>query len=205
MDAKVKRTILLALAGGGTAEEIASYFSVSVAEVESLRSAVPVPESIPELQSVADSPTPVITEQMRVEMRKDELANLAERHLKASDWVSAKAFDEQIALSVDWRNWRKFLRRAFNRQLTQAELNSGIYPEPPRYTSAPQPSDPSTPPPEVLAEAQPDEDLVELKARLLGEFASLRNMLIGHIPMTEAQLLRLQALEHPKFQTWLQA
>jgi hypothetical protein len=40
---------------------------------------------------------------------------------------------------------------------------------------------------------------------LLGEFASLRNMLIGHIPMTEAQLLRLQALEHPKFQTWLQA
>jgi|694.fasta_scaffold119633_3 hypothetical protein len=82
-------------------------------------------------------------------------------------------------------------------------------PEPPRYTSAPQPPtpepDPSTPPPEVLAEAQPDEDLVELKTRLLAEFASLRNMLIGHIPMTEEQLLRLQALEHPKFQTWLQA
>jgi hypothetical protein len=73
-----------------------------------------------------------------------------------------------------------------------------------QLTPEPEP-DVSVPPPEVLAEAQPDEDLVELKARLLGEFASLRNMLIGHIPMTEAQLLRLQALEHPKFQTWLQA
>lgn len=73
-----------------------------------------------------------------------------------------------------------------------------------QLTPEPEP-DVSVPPPEVLAEAQPDEDLVELKARLLGEFASLRNMLIGHIPMTEEQLLRLQALEHPKFQTWLQA
>lgn len=65
-------------------------------------------------------------------------------------------------------------------------------------------SDPSMPPPEVMAEAHPDEGLVELKARLLAEFASLRNMLVGHIPMNEPQLLRLQALEHPKFQTWLQ-
>ena len=69
----------------------------------------------------------------------------------------------------------------------------------------PPPSEITEPPPEVLAEAQPDESLAELKARLLFEFASLRNMLIGHIPMTEPQLLRLQALEHPKFQTWLQA
>lgn len=60
------------------------------------------------------------------------------------------------------------------------------------------------PPPEVMAEAHPDESLPELKARLLAEFASLRNMLVGHIPMSEPQLLRLQALEHPKFQTWLQ-
>lgn len=65
-------------------------------------------------------------------------------------------------------------------------------------------SDPSVPPPEVMAEAQPDESLVDLKTRLLAEFASLRNMLVGHIPMNEPQLLRLQALEHPKFQTWLQ-
>jgi hypothetical protein len=65
-------------------------------------------------------------------------------------------------------------------------------------------SDPSMPPPEVMAEAHPDEGLAELKARLLSEFASLRNMLVGHIPMNEPQLLRLQALEHPKFQTWLQ-
>ena len=72
-----------------------------------------------------------------------------------------------------------------------------------QLTPAPEP-DPSMPPPEVMAEAHPDEGLVELKARLLSEFASLRNMLVGHIPMNEPQLLRLQALEHPKFQTWLQ-
>jgi hypothetical protein len=72
-----------------------------------------------------------------------------------------------------------------------------------QLTPAPEP-DPSMPPPEVMAEAHPDEGLVELKARLLAEFASLRNMLVGHIPMNEEQLLRLQALEHPKFQTWLQ-
>jgi hypothetical protein len=72
-----------------------------------------------------------------------------------------------------------------------------------QLTPAPEP-DPSMPPPEVMAEAQPDEGLAELKARLLSEFASLRNMLVGHIPMNEPQLLRLQALEHPKFQTWLQ-
>lgn len=65
-------------------------------------------------------------------------------------------------------------------------------------------ADITEPPPEVMAEAQPDESLPELKARLLAEFASLRNMLVGHIPMNEPQLLRLQALEHPKFQTWLQ-
>lgn len=65
-------------------------------------------------------------------------------------------------------------------------------------------ADITEPPPEVMAEAQPDESLVDLKARLLAEFASLRNMLVGHIPMSEPQLLRLQALEHPKFQTWLQ-
>lgn len=65
-------------------------------------------------------------------------------------------------------------------------------------------TDPSIPPPEVLAEAGPDEDHAALKARLLGEFSSLRNMLVGHIPMTQDQLARLVALEHPKFQTWLQ-
>jgi len=61
------------------------------------------------------------------------------------------------------------------------------------------------PPTEALMEAYPDEDHVALKARILAEFASLRNMLVGHIPMTMEQLARLQALEHPKFQTWLQA
>jgi hypothetical protein len=61
------------------------------------------------------------------------------------------------------------------------------------------------PPTEALMEAYPDEDHAALKARILAEFASLRNMLVGHIPMTMEQLARLQALEHPKFQTWLQA
>jgi len=59
-------------------------------------------------------------------------------------------------------------------------------------------------PVELLAEAYPDEDSNALKARILAEFASLRNALVGHIPMTQDQLARLVALEHPKFQTWLQ-
>jgi hypothetical protein len=64
------------------------------------------------------------------------------------------------------------------------------------------------PPAEVLAEAFPDEDYTALKQRLLIELGSLRNMLVGNIPMSaeeQAQkLARLAALEHPKFQTWLQ-
>ena len=64
--------------------------------------------------------------------------------------------------------------------------------------------DPVEPPAEALAEAYPDENHAALKARILAEFASLRNALVGHIPMTMEQLTRLQTLEHPKFQTWLQ-
>ena len=60
------------------------------------------------------------------------------------------------------------------------------------------------PPAEALLEAYPDEDHAALKARILAEFASLRNALVGQIPMTPEQLDRLAALEHPKFQTWLQ-
>jgi hypothetical protein len=60
------------------------------------------------------------------------------------------------------------------------------------------------PPAEALLEAYPDEDHAALKARILAEFSSLRNALVGHIPMTQEQLARLVALEHPKFQTWLQ-
>jgi len=65
-------------------------------------------------------------------------------------------------------------------------------------------SSPTEPPAEALLEAYPDEDHAALKARILGEFASLRNMLIGQIPMTHEQLDRLVALEHPKYQSWLQ-
>jgi len=60
------------------------------------------------------------------------------------------------------------------------------------------------PPAEALLEAYPDEDHAALKARILAEFASLRNMLIGQIPMTQEQLARLVALENPKYQSWLQ-
>lgn len=66
------------------------------------------------------------------------------------------------------------------------------------------PSGPAEPPPEALDEAYPDEDHAALKERILFEFASLRNMLIGQIPMTQEQLARLVALEHPKYQSWLQ-
>jgi len=65
-------------------------------------------------------------------------------------------------------------------------------------------SNPAEPPAEALLEAYPDEDHAALKARILAEFASLRNMLIGQIPMTQDQLARLVALEHPKYQSWLQ-
>ncbi len=65
-------------------------------------------------------------------------------------------------------------------------------------------SNPAEPPAEALLEAYPDEDHAALKARILAEFASLRNMLIGQIPMTQEQLARLVALEHPKYQSWLQ-
>lgn len=65
-------------------------------------------------------------------------------------------------------------------------------------------NNPADPPAEALAEAYPDEDHADLKARILREFSSLRNMLIGNIPMTQEQLARLVALEHPKYQSWLQ-
>lgn len=68
--------------------------------------------------------------------------------------------------------------------------------------------DPNAPPAEVLVEAFPDEDYAALKQRLLVELGSLRNMLVGNIPMSaeeQAQkLARLAVLEHPKFQTWFQ-
>ena len=66
------------------------------------------------------------------------------------------------------------------------------------------PAGPAEPPAEALEEAYPDEDHAALKARILAEFSSLRNMLIGQIPMTQDELARLVALEHPKYQSWLQ-
>ena len=67
-----------------------------------------------------------------------------------------------------------------------------------------EPPNPADPPLEALQEAYPDEDHAALKQRILFEFSSLRNMLVGAIPMTQDQLARLVALEHPKYQSWLQ-
>ena len=73
---------------------------------------------------------------------------------------------------------------------------------------APAPIADGEPPAEVVAEAFPDEDYAALKQRLLVELSHLRNMLVGNIPMSDEEqaqkLARLAALEHPKFQTWLQ-
>ena len=73
---------------------------------------------------------------------------------------------------------------------------------------APAPIVDGEPPAEVVAEALPDEDYAALKQRLLIELGSLRNMLVGNIPMSDEEqaqkLARLAVLEHPKFQTWLQ-
>jgi hypothetical protein len=55
----------------------------------------------------------------------------------------------------------------------------------------------------MLAEALPDEDHMALKIRLIGELSDLRNMLVGHMPMTQRETERLAALENPKLQVWL--
>ena len=172
---------------------------------------------------------------MMTEEEHGQLKAEAWRTLKAVDHVDAKASDEGLVISYDWRAWRSQVREVIRGDRLE------IPQEPARYISAdpvlfdepskktpltseadelrariaeleaqvveltpPPATDITEPPPEVMAEAQPDETLIELKVRLLAEFASLRNMLVGHIPMNEAQLLRLQALENYKFQTWLQ-
>ena len=188
-----------------------------------------------------------------------KLKALAWRTLVAVDHVDAKAEDEGLTISPDWRAWRSQVRAVIRGE------RMDIPNEPPRYVAdaykahwdavtsgtlaeaatapvfeadprdaeiealglrvtdleealealrqriaaleavpAAEPSNPNEPPPEALNEAYPDEDHAALKARILGEFASLRNMLIGQIPMTHEQLDRLVALEHPKYQSWLQ-
>jgi hypothetical protein len=163
------------------------------------------------------------------------------RTLKAVDHVDAKAADEGLNISPEWRAWRSQVRAVIRGE------RMDIPAQPARYRDAykvhwetmtsgtlaeaaaapvfeeasdlrariaelealvlkltPTTPDPTEPPAEALAEAYPDEDHATLKARILAEFASLRNALVGHIPMTMEQLTRLQTLEHPKFQTWLQ-
>lgn len=156
-----------------------------------------------------------------------QLKSLSWRTLAAVEHIDDKVAGEGLTTSLAWRAWRSQPRAIYiatpsppPEPTPDAVVFEEPAPDPELETlraritelealvvelTPPPPSEITEPPPEVLAEAQPDESLAELKARLLFEFASLRNMLIGHIPMTEPQLLRLQALEHPKFQTWLQA
>jgi hypothetical protein len=173
-----------------------------------------------------------------------QLKALAWRALKAVDHVDAKAADEGLTISHEWRIWRSQVRAVIRgdrldippeplRYLDDYEahwdaVTSGtlgearsapVFEADPRDAEiealrariaelealqAPAPQQPSEPPAEALLEAYPDEDHAALKARILGEFSSLRNMLIGQIPMTHEQLDRLVALEHPKYQSWLQ-
>ena len=174
-----------------------------------------------------------------------QLKALAWRTLVAVDHVDAKAADEGLHISADWRMWRTAVRAVIRGERmdipdeppryvaeaykahwdavtsgTLAEaVNAPVFEADPRDAEiealrrrvaelealqAPALQQPSEPPAEALLEAYPDEDHAALKARILGEFASLRNMLIGQIPMTHEQLDRLVALEHPKYQSWLQ-
>jgi len=202
---------------------------------------------------------------MMTEDEHGQLKALAWRTLKAVDHVDAKAADEGLHISAEWRAWRAQVRAVIRGDRLD------IPEEPPRYgdfeqsypdiravyrdayqqhwdkvtsgtlaeaAAAPvfedHPADPAPdprddqiafllrrvaeleaalkapvlelsndPPEEALKEALPDEDHAALKARILAEFASLRNMLIGNIPMKPEQLERLVALEHPKYQSWL--
>ncbi len=183
---------------------------------------------------------------MMTEDEHGQLKALAWRTLKAVDHIDAKAADEGLTISPEWRDWRSQVRAVIRgerldipnepaRYLSEYEAHwnattSGtlgeardaeVYVDPlvaendalrariaelEAALSAPvlELSSPTEPPAEALLEAYPDEDHAALKARILSEFASLRNMLIGQIPMSHEQLDRLVALEHPKYQSWLQ-
>lgn len=195
-----------------------------------------------------------------------KLKALAWRTLKAVDHIDAKAADEGLTISPEWRAWRSQVRAVIRGDRMDIPKEPGRYAVDIGVAEAPADAyqahwdavtagtigdardaevfeaDPrdaeiealgqrvteleaevkalwarigaleekpvlelsNEPPEEALLEAYPDEDHAALKQRILFEFASLRNMLIGQIPMTADQLNRLVALEHPKYQSWLQ-
>jgi hypothetical protein len=190
---------------------------------------------------------------MMTEDEHGQLKALAWRTLVSVDHVDAKAEDEGLTISQDWRDWRRSVRAVIRGDLMEipneparyvdgfkahwdkttagtladaapfvderdaeiealrkrvAELETLLSAPPAMVSPAPVVVEDGAPPAEVLAEAFPDEDYTALKQRLLIELGSLRNMLVGNIPMSDEEqaqkLARLAVLEHPKFQTWLQ-
>jgi hypothetical protein len=109
-----------------------------------------------------------------------------------------------LAEAVPFKDERDDEIEALRKRVAELEGELAATQQPPE----PPPADDGEPPAEVLAEAYPDEDYAALKQRLIVELSSLRNMLVGNIPMSaeeQAQkLARLAVLEHPKFQTWFQ-
>jgi hypothetical protein len=201
---------------------------------------------------------------MRNAEEHGKLKALAWRTLKAVDHIDAKAADEGLHISPDWRAWRSQVRAVIRGDRMDIPKEPGRYAEAlaeapadayqahwdavtagtlgeaataPVFEADPRDAEiealgqrvaeleaevkalwarigafeekpvlelSNEPPEEALLEAYPDEDHAALKQRILAEFSSLRNMLIGQIPMTSEQLARLVALEHPRYQSWLQ-
>ncbi len=136
------------------------------------------------------------------------------RTLVAVDHVDAKALDEGLTISQEWRRWRTEVRKVIRGE------RADIPEEPKRYVDAittaveiattPEdkiiiaaPKSISELMPESLANlALPDESLAELKTRLLTELTTLRSMAVGQIPMTEEQRAMLTTLEGQVAQQW---
>jgi len=107
------------------------------------------------------------------------------------DAVQAPVFEEPITVEEPAPDPRDAEIAALKQRIAELE------------EVAPVPDLSDEPPADMLAEALPDEDHMALKIRLIGELSDLRNMLVGHMPMTQRETERLAALENPKLQVWL--
>jgi hypothetical protein len=136
------------------------------------------------------------------------------RTLVAVDHVDAKALDEGLTISQEWRLWRIEVRKVIRgeradipeepRRYVDA-INTAVAvtttPEDEIIVSISQPINNLMP--ETLANlALPDESLADLKTRLLTELTTLRSMAVGQIPMTDEQRAMLTTLEGQVAQQW---